>query len=309
MKKLIVLLLALSMAGAVFAQAAAVPAPALTFGAYGDAEADLYNSTATTTGTYSLYTETYFNYKATDMAFSATTIGSSDMFAAFRNYSLTYNLAPAFGLQLKAGKLREAPARLSSYIDGNGFSTRSANSEEGVEVLGAVSGFTAAVFCPVGTNGYKFAGGVSYAVPDLVTVVGGYRMVNSEAWVGVDVKAVKGLTAKVGFKNVGTANTIYFTAGSSSLVPGFNLGLDGNFSLTPAIGYSAKVMIQYALNPFAVGLKASYDNGVNNWYGNNGVDVNPYVMMNFAAGDVKLGVNYNAVTGKIYLPLECELSF
>ncbi len=303
MKKLIVLLLALTMVGAVFAQDAK---PALTFGLYGDAVANLYDSTSATTGSWSaLYSETYFNYKAKDMGFSATTIGSSDFFAAVRNWSFYYNVGP---VKMLIGKLRETGgARLTSYIDGNGFSTRIANVEEGIELTGTMSGVTASVFAPIGTNDYKVAAGLAYAVPNVVTVVGAYRMVNSELSVGVDVKAVKGLVAKVGFKNLPTANYIYATAGSSALVKGLDLGLDADYNLTTS-KFGAKVMVEKAFDPYAVGITASYDNG-DAWYGNSGFAVNPYVQMNFAAGDIILGVTYNAVTGAIAIPLECEISF
>jgi hypothetical protein len=305
MKKLIVLLLALAMAGTVFAQA--TPAPALTFGAYADLVANLYDSTAAATGSYSLYTETYFNYKAKDMAFSATTVGGYDIFAAVRNYSLTYNLLPSVGLVVKAGKLREAPGRQTSYIDGNGFSTRVANVEEGVELYASTAGLSVGVFSPIGTNGYKVAAGLTYAVPNLVTVAASYRMVNSELAVGASLTAVKGLTAKVGFKNVGTTNMIYATAGSSSLVKGIDLGLDADYNLTTS-KYGVEVKAEYAMAPYALGVVASYDNG-DAWYAANGFKVNPYLKWNFAAGDFYVGVTYNAVTGAIQLPFECELSF
>jgi len=305
MKKLIVLLLAFAMVGAVSAQAAA-PAPALTFGMYGDLVANLYDSTAANVGSWGgLYSETYFNYKAKDMGFSATTIGGSDFFAAVRNYSLYYTVGP---VKVLAGKLRETGgARLTSYIDGNGFSTRIANVEEGVEVTGTMSGFTASVFAPIGTNDYKVAAGVAYAVPNLVTVVGAYRMVNSELSVGVDVKAVKGLVARLGFKNVAAANYIYATAGTSSLVAGLDVGLDADYNLTTS-KFGARVKLEKALAPYAVGVVANYDNG-DAWYAVGGFAVNPYAKWNFAAGDIILGLTYNAVTGAIALPLEFELSF
>ena len=312
MKKLIVLLLALTMVGAAFAQDAK---PALTFGLYGDAVANLYDSTSATTGSWSaLYSETYFNYKAKDMGFSATTIGSADFFAKVRNWSFYYNVGP---VKMLIGKLRETGgARLTSYIDGNGFSTRMANVDNGVELTGTVSGLTASVFVPFGNDDqtvpvdqtYKVAAGLAYAVPNVVTVVGGYRMANKEAWVGADVKAVKGLVARLGYKNVaGTTNYLYATAGSSSLVKGLDLGLDANVNLT-ASTFGVEAKVEKAFDPYAIGLVASYDNG-DGWYKYNGFYVNPYVQMNFAAGDVILGVTYDFASGDIAIPLECEISF
>ncbi|PKL06707.1 MAG: hypothetical protein CVV53_02900 [Spirochaetae bacterium HGW-Spirochaetae-9] len=309
MKKLIVLLLAFAMAGAAFA--ADEPKPALTFGFYGDVVANLYDSTAVDTGSWGgIYSETYFNYKAKDMAFSATTVGGADFFAAVRNYSFSYNLMPDFGLKILAGKLREGPNRIGSYIDGNGFSTRSANVEEGVELYASKSGFTGAVFAPIGTNDYKVAASVGYAVPNLVTVVGGYRMVNKELWVSADVKAVKGLTAKVGFRNVGTTNWIYATAGSASLVEGIDVGLDANVVLASgATDFGVKAKAELAMDPYAFGVIASFDSGADAWYKADGVTVNPYAVWNFAAGDIILGMTFDSKSGDIAIPLEFEVSF
>jgi hypothetical protein len=166
------------------------------------------------------------------------------------------------------------------------------------------------VFAPIGTNDYKVAGGLAYAVPNVVTVVAGYRMVNEELWVSADVKAVKGLVARVGFRNVGGVTPksyIYATAGTSSLVKDVNLGVDADYNLTDS-KFGVRGMVEYSMKPYAIGLQANYDNG-DAWYGVNGFAVNPYVKWGFSAGTLYAHLTYNAVTGKITLPLEFELSF
>lgn len=310
MKKLIVLLLAFAVAAGAFAQAAA---PALTFGAYGDVTATPYASSGNTA--YAVYSETYFNYKNGAFAFSATTVGGQDFFAATRNYSLTYQIIPE--LAIKAGALREGTARLTSYIDGNGFSTRVANVNNGIMAVVNTSGITAGAFVPllagtVATDFGKTNIAVQYAVPNLVTVVGGYRLQNAELWVGADVKAVKGVVAKVGFQSITTAgvaaNKIYATAGSSALVPNLDVGLDAALALTNT-KYGVQVNAMYKLNPtYAVGAKVKYDNG-DAWYGTNGVWAKPYVKAFFGPGTLTAGVTYNAVTGAMAVPVDFEMSF
>lgn len=185
MKKVLVLLLALVAVGGAFAQT-----PALAFGMYGDITA-----TAATADSYALYTETYLTYKAKDMGLNATVVGGADFFATPRNYKFWYQVCPA--AKISAGVLREAgSARLTSYIDGNGFSTRMAAVEAGVLAeMTVVPGFTAAAFVPVTglapvEDLKKSAFGVSLALPNVATVVAAYRLNGYEASAGVDLKAI-----------------------------------------------------------------------------------------------------------------------
>lgn len=334
MKKLVVLLLAFAVAAGAFAQAA----PAVTIGNYLDVVATPYSSDTGNTG-YAAYTETYLNYSNGPFAWSATAIGSKssswvetpakskiyvwtestatgawDMLPSFRNYKMSYKIIPE--VTVMAGRLREGPARLASYVDGNGFSTRLANSTAGVMVQAApVAGLTAAAFVPmlggaVATDFGKANFGASYAVPNLVTAVAGYRLENKELYVGADVKAVKGLVAKVGFLNNGgtSKNYIYATAGSSSLVKGVNVGVDADYNLTDSkfgVRADGKVAVAKDIQACAT---VTYDNG-DDWYGKNAFQVQPYLQAAFGPGTIYAGVLYNSATGAVSIPLEFEAAF
>lgn len=309
MKKTLAILLALVVVGgAAFAQDAK---PALTFGAYGDITATMAQNTDVTG--YALYTETYFNYAAKDMGFSATTVASDDMFAAFRNYSIWYK--PADMVKIYAGKLRETGSvRLTSYIDGNGFATRLANVKTGILVNATpVSGLVLNAFVPVTGVAYdtdyaacNFGG--SYLIPDVANVIAGYRLENKELFAGVDVKAVKDLTLKVGYKYVDPTSTVFLTAAKT--IDKLELGLDSNFVIASAFNYGAKVLAGYMVtDAIQLGVKASYDSGADAWYDNNGLDANPFAQINFAAGDIKVGFDYNLGKGTWSIPVDFELSF
>ena len=339
MKKLVVLLLAFAVAAGAFAQAA----PAVTIGNYLDLVATPYASDTGKTA-YSMYSETYLNYSNGAFAWSATAIGSKssswvetppkskiyvwteaagtgawDLLPSFRNYKFSYKIIPQ--VTVMAGRLREGPARLTSYIDGNGFSTRIANATAGVMVQATpVAGLTAAAFVPMlgsaaDVDFGKSNIGASYAVPNLVTAVAGYRLENKELYVGADVKAVKGLVAKVGFLNNGitSKNYIFATAGSSSLVKGVNLGLDANANITD-MKYSVRVDGKYG---FAKDLQAcatvTYDNGDTTggyaWSKDNAFQVQPYLQAAFGPSTIYAGVLYNSNTGAVSIPLEFEASF
>lgn len=322
MKKLVVLLLAFAVAAGAFAQAA----PAVTIGNYLDIVANPYNSVTGNTA-YAVYTETYLNYSNGPFAWSATAINTDpgnadaalDMLPNFRNYKMAYKVIPQ--VTVMAGRLREGTARLTSYIDGNGFSTRLANANIGVMVQATpVAGLTAAAFVPMlgGATDVDFGKsniGASYAVPNLVTAVAGYRLVNKELYVGADVKAVKGLVARVGFLNNGSTSKSYVfaTAGSASLVKGVNLGLDAAMNITD-VKYSARVDGKYA---FAKDLQAcatvTYDNGDTMggyaWSKADAFQVQPYLQAAFGPGTIYAGVLYNSKTGAVSIPLEFEAAF
>ncbi len=305
MKKVLVLLLALVAVGGVFA---ADPAPALTFGMYGKVTA-----TVATADSYAIYTETYLTYKVKDMGLNATVIGAADIFATPRNYKFWYQVCPA--AKISAGLLREGPARLASYIDGNGFSTRMANVEAGVLAeLTPVQGITAAVFVPVSTakpldDLQKSAFGLSFAIPNIATIVSAYRLNGYEFSVGADLKAIKDTTLKAGFKNtgnLGASSVLYGTFGKK--VGDLNIGVDADFIVKPAAAYGIEGMVEYTIGSYVLGAVASIDNG-DAWYAYNGLWVYPYIKRNFAAGDIKVGVTYNAKTAVIQLPVKFEISF
>jgi hypothetical protein len=323
MKKLIVLLLALAMVGAVFADDQKAVA---TFGAYLDSSGDFMAGVGP-----ALYAETYYNYSSGGVGFSATAIGGTgkylvdavdsdsdgfldtavyktteDIFGLLRNYSVSYQVLPE--LKVLGGRLRETGgARLTSYIDGNGFSTRMANVQNGM--MGQVSYMGAGV--AVFNDLTAFANtnvGVSYTVKDVAKLVGGYLGTSGEFWAGADVLAVKGVTARLGFRHTTAKNYIYATAGSSSLVDKLDLGLDTDVVLSPfAVG--AQVKAQYALtDKYSAGAKVWFDNG-DAWYTNNGLAAKAYGVVNFAQGDMVVGLMYDVASSTFSIPFDFEVWF
>jgi hypothetical protein len=316
MKKLIVLLLTIAMVGAVFAEDQKAVA---TFGAYLDASGDFMDGAGP-----SLYSETYYNYSSGGVGFSATAIGGTgtypiwdtdnnkidskkteDIFGLLRNYSVSYQVLPE--LKVLAGRLREGDARLTSYIDGNGFSTRVANVQNGL--MGKISymGVGLGVFSTLDKiDNTNIA--LSYTIKDVAKLVGGYLGTSKEFWAGADVLAVKGVTARVGFRHTTSANYIYATAGSSSLVDKLTLGLDADAKLSP-FKFGVQGKAEYALtDKYSVGAKVWYDNG-DAWYGNNGLAAKGYGVINFAQGDIIVGAKYDVASKTFSIPFDFEVWF
>jgi len=300
MKKLIVLLLALAMVGAVFA--ADAPKAVATFGAYLDSYGNFMDGLGPT-----LYSETYYNYSSGGVGFSATVVGGEDIFKQVRNYSVSYQVLPE--LKVLAGRLRETGgARLTSYIDGNGFSTRIANVQNGMMGQVSYQGFGLAAFSTLDKVDNTNVG-LSYTVKGVAKLVGGYLGTSKEMWVGADIQAVKGVTARLGFRNTPTKNYIYATAGSSSLMQNLDLGLDADVVLATPFAFGAQVKAQYALtDKYSAGVKVWYDNG-DAWYGNNGIAAKAYGVINFAQGDMVIGVKYDVASKTFSIPFDFEVWF
>lgn len=334
MKKVIMAIFALALVTGVFAQT-----PALTFGMYGDITAEV-----SSTNSYGIYSETYLSYKAKDMGFNATVIAQTgktwdevkrvnspfDVFGSPRNYKFWYTLCN--GLKVSAGNLREAgPARLTSYIDGNGFSTRMANVQEGLMIDStavknvAISWFTPSTASSPVTDLKASSLGIAYTIPSTAKIVAEYRsslpLLPNEASLGVDLLIIKDTTLKAGFKNTGGVfsfsgfmgpnNYLYATWGKAQ--GDMNYGVDANVQMTGSVPgfspiYGIKGMVEYTMGDYVLGAKVSADNG-DPWYGNGGLFVNPYVKRNFAAGDIVVGITYDASTTNISLPVDFELSF
>lgn len=297
MKKLIVLLLAIAMVGAVFADDQKAVA---TFGAYLDASGDFMNGAGP-----GLYSETYYNYSSGGVGFSATVVGAEDIFKQVRNYSVSYQVLPE--LKVLAGRLRETGgARLTSYIDGNGFSTRVANVQNGM--MGQISymGAGVAVFSLLDKIDNTNIG-LSYTVKDVAKLVGGYLGTSGEIWAGVDVLAVKGVTARLGFRHTTTNNYIYAT-GAGSPVDKLTLAFDADAALSPVkFGVQGNAVYDIT-DKYAAGVKVWYDNG-DVWYGNNGLAAKGYGVINFAQGDIIVGVQYDFASSTFSIPFDFEVSF
>jgi len=320
MKKFLVVLLALVAVAGAFAQT-----PALTFGLYGDA-------TVTVAGTdsYAVYTETYLTYKAKDMGLNATVIAQTDkvwdpadgkrlnpafdIFATPRNYKFWYQVCSA--AKISVGVLRETgSARLTSVIEGNGFSTRMANVETGVLAeMNVVKGLTLAVFAPVSAvapidNLKNSAVGVSFALPNVASIVGAYKFVNKELSVGLDLKAVKDTTIKAGLKNTGSfgaATVLYGTFGKT--MGALSVAVDADFVVKPAAAYGIEGRVEYTMGSYVLGARVWSDNG-DAWFNNKNLVLKGYLKRNFAAGDIITGVKYNAGTAVVSMPVDFEISF
>ncbi len=292
MKKLLVLLLALTMVGAAFAAD-----PAMTFGMYGEFVATNFEDDGTTE--YTEYAELYVNYKADDMGFSMTAIsdGDHDFFKEPRNYSVYFNLFDGKA-KLYAGVLRETgDVRLTSFIEGNGFSTRIANVDAGwmLKVM-PIDGLVAAAFVPMtgADTGDDFGAasfGAGYTVTDMVKVVFSYKLDDEELAIGADLLMVEGLTARVGFKNAADVNYIYATAGYT--MDALTFGLDAALTLDDPFEYGFEVQAEYGMDPFAFGVLASYGSDSAAWF-SGGVALYPYATMTFSAGWLELGFQLNA---------------
>lgn len=298
-------------------------APVLTFGLYGDITATL-----AATDSYGIYTETYLSYKNKDMGLSATVVSGADIFASPRNYSFWYEWCT--GIKISAGKLRETGnARLTSFIDGNGFSTRLANSKTGVMAYwNSVPNLTVAWFLPVSTiapavDFRASSAGISYAIPNVATLVAAYRSpYNSDATItnelsfGADIKTIKDTTLKIGYANMGgfwsfanffgPTNMLYATFGRTD--GALKYGIDFNYKMAVAAVYGIKGMVEYTMGTYVLGTKVSTDNG-DAWNENNALVINPYIQKNFEVGDVKVGLTYNAGTTIFAFPVDFEISF
>ncbi len=318
MKKILVFALAFIAVAGAFAQA-----PALSFGLYGDITASLGAKDS-----YGIYTETYLTYKNKDMGLSATVVAGADLFATPRNYAFWYTWCN--GLKISAGKLRETGnARLTNYINGLGFSTRMANSKEGVMAYwSAVPNLTMAWFLPVSAVAPMIdfrasSAGISYAIPNVVTLVSAYRSPNNsdpaiknEFSFGVDIKSIKETTLKFGIANsggfwsfsnfFGPTTVLYGTFGKS--VGDLNYGLDFNYQFAVSAVYGIRGMVEYTMGSYVLGAQLTNDNG-DPWYGNEAFIINPYIKKNFAAGDIIVGITYDVNNAAFSLPVDFEISF
>lgn len=309
MKKLLAVLLALVIVGGAFAQDAD---PVLTFGQYADVSATIDDDQ---TFDYDVYNETYLTYKAGNMGFNATVVSGADFFATPRNYSVWYSMFDGMA-KIYAGDLRETgSARLTSYIDGNGFSTRLANADKTGLMLALmpVKGLTVSAFVPVDgvamADELKLANfGFAYGLEGLATFVASYRQANKEFAIGADIKALEGITLKAGFKMITDGdNYIYLTAGKM-ITDAIKVGLDADIVLATELGYGAELLVSYAMEPYTFALEASFDNG-DAWYQADGLNFNPYVQWDFDAGDIIVGVNYNTGDSSWSVPIEFELDY
>jgi hypothetical protein len=289
MKKLIVLLLAFAMVGVVFAEDAAPVVPKVSGYFYAGANVlDVTGvGTASEAWNQSLapswvssgnYATVGLSYSVKEFGFSGTVEYENNAInTAFRDYTAWVK---PFGdvLKLSAGKVRNGDYRLTSYIDGSGFNTRIANAEYGLLAqVYPVKGLSLGVFNWIDSTGavplaswQNLNFGASYTVAGIgkfvaaakrnITIVDATAVttVNTdEYFVGFDLSAVKGLTAKVGgtfdlTPNVlvaggGAANNkwtkVWATAGYT--VSSFDLGVDAYYLKNSGTELYAKGQVAY----------------------------------------------------------------
>lgn len=332
MKKALVLLLALSVIGFVFAQDEAPVVPALT--GYFFAGTQLYNQDGyLSLGPDWLSSGHYANlgvtYQAPVYGFSATIeYENAAVNTAFRDYTLWVKLFDM--VKLSAGKLRNGDYRLTSYIDGNGFSTRTANVEQGLLAqLTPIAGLSVGAFVPLSSAADTLATflypsyGASYLLEGIAKFFVAYKTNNTEFFVGADIKAIEGLTLKVGLQNNTTNNADYnkinVTAGYALMDGALDLGLDASYKLAEAIAngpaatntLAAKVKAAYTMDIFTPSAYVSFTNVSTATESTIGLGLELMV----AAGDaaVYLGFDYekaaNVTDATWSIPLSLEIGF
>lgn len=307
--------------GAAFAQ----DKPAMTFGMYSEWYAGLYSSADKTVmgGSYTTFTAAY---KADDMSFqlttqtSATTAGQ-DFLSTPRDWYVSYKLFDGKATLYYGDMRLDGGARLTSYIEGNGFSTRVANAdvENGLMVkVDPIEGLSLAVLLPLTgiMDDYAYTNfGASYTIADMAKIVASYRMQNDELAVGVDLKAVENLTARVGFKYImndpaDDVSYIYATAGY--VMDALDFGLDAAIALETETYFGVEAQAAYNMDPFTFALCVSYGNDdkatATNWFGEGAV-IYPYFVRHFSAGDIEAGFKFNTADSSWSIPLTFYLSF
>lgn len=278
MKKLFVLLLALACVGFVFAQDEAAPAPVSSVAGYVFYSSVLYDQDGgQAIGPSWLDAGHYQNitlkYDAGVFGFSANwEFENNAIDTPWRDYTAWVK---PFGdmVKVSAGKLRNGDYRLTSYIDGNGFNSRLASAEYGALVqVYPMAGLSAGVSLPIAAAGQKaadmkFGFGAAYTLTDIAKVVVMYRGMNDEIFVGADVKAVPGLTAKLGFAMKTTEladyNFINATAGYGLMEGALDLGLDASYKMAGAAKTNtlyAKVNVAYTMGTMTPSAYATITN-------------------------------------------------
>ncbi|MBL8965552.1 MAG: hypothetical protein JNG85_01015 [Spirochaetaceae bacterium] len=326
MKKLLALLLALVVVGGVvFAQDAA-PVSKVTGYFYNTSV--LFNQDSKQVAgpdwlSAGHYGNIGFSYAAKEFGFSGTIeFENAAVNSAFRDYTAWVK---PFGdiLKVSAGKLRNGDYRLTSYVDGSGFNTRLANAEYGYMIQAyPVAGLSLGFFNNVTTTAtapdMKVLGfGASYTITDIAKLVVAYKGSLDELFIGADIKAVKGLTAKLGFVNDSTTgadfNRIWATAGYALMDGALDLGLDAYYKMETTTTVNtlwAKVQAAYTIG----NITPSVYFDIKNVSSPAATTEDVGAQLKFAAGDngaLYLGVDVGlgGATTTWSVPLTVEVSF
>jgi hypothetical protein len=334
MKKLLVVLLALTLFGVVaFAQdAEATVKPVGTFTAWNEGIAYLYDKQGdadATTGwgpnwntVTGIDQEWSFGYSGNNYGFSGTLEFGMDNFGnnsdAADSYGATiswFNTYYKFAdvVQLQLGKLHVGDYRAAGGLIESQFVRRIANSEFGALLqLLPIGGFSAGVFAQIPQGGAQVSDygdnlgfGVAYDMPDMLNVKLTYRTIDSVFNGGVSVTALKPVTIVVGFQNEAENDTtfVYGSVGGK-VMDALTVNLDAAYKSATTDAYGVEVQGEYAFGgQYAVGVRVGYDDGngvglIGNGdaiYSNGGLFLFPYVVSNFDNGSyVKLGVAYSS---------------
>jgi hypothetical protein len=329
MKKLLIVLLALTVIGAfVFADdAAAAPKPIGTFGSWNTGSVSLYQQVGSNTAqtgwnnqwdgaNTGIDQEWGFGYTGNNFGYTSRfVIGGDQFMPTLASFDTYYNLTKQ--IQIAIGKPRGGEYReigtLVDGISGNFF----CNALPGVELnLSPIDGLTASAFLttPWANTDIAYADdlafGAQYSMAGLFTINGMYQGKNvagtaSYVSLSASVTPIKDLTivANAAFPNGGNS-TIAVSAGYV-LMTALTVQADFGFqSGTSSIATEENVA--YALGTYTLGARFGYQDGKGvGLYGSsmadisasaaagNGVLVYPYVKANFDNGSfIQLGVAY-----------------
>lgn len=257
MKKIMLVLLALVLVGAAVSAQEAAPVAALT--GYMYYSTNLYDSAGNVGSGPDWIAGGHYNnigisYKAGAAGFSATIEYENNVIdTSFRDYTAW---AKPFGdiVKVSAGKLRNGDYRLASYIDGAGFNSRISGYGTLVQVY-PMADVSAGIFIPAGVDAtaataYGDVGiGVSYNIPDIAKAYIQYLLAADELFIGADVKAIAGMTLKLGYTGDFTAGStftkIWLTGGYGLMEGALDLGLDSYFNMATGTEIYAKVKAGY----------------------------------------------------------------
>lgn len=286
MKKLIVLLLSIAMVGAVFAQEAAPVTPKVSGYFYASVNAVDVETPKGGSASWDQnlgdgqYATVGLSYTEKAYGFSGTVEFYNDAInSKFRDYTVW---AKPFGdiAKLSAGKLRNGDYRLTSVVDGAGFNTRIANAEYGIMAqVYPIKGLSIGVFDWIDSTGVATTAtfdnlnfGASYSLEGIGKFVGAAKrntvIVNSttpttvltdEYFLGFDLKAVEGLTARAGVTFDLTANKggaknnswtkVWLTGGYD--IADIGLGIDASYLKNSGTTLHGKASVSYnALEAF-----------------------------------------------------------
>jgi len=299
MKKLLVVLLALTVLG-IFAFAddmAPAPAPIGTFTSWNTATVALYQSVngATASTTWLPYWDTVhgidqeweFGYHGKNYQFYADLEFGMDNFgnvvngagqgqgfagenASINRFSTTYDVVPGM-LAVEIGKPRSGRAP-GALAEGGSLGNFYLNSNFGADLqLLPISGFSATVFnyIPAGTNvplSASFTGVVEYNMPNVFDINMMVSSINDEFTGGITITAIKPATFVLAWDYLQpTSTTTAWISGGGKFIPNLETDLDVAFkdnTNTSTTSIEAEAKAEYSFTAmYAFGVRVGYSDG------------------------------------------------